>query len=422
MKRLCVSIVLLAWASLGVADEPPYPDVEWETYSAISGVGEITQTYPAPDVPNRRNLHYGGTGSPESASFEVDVANAHDNDRLAVYKLNSCGDEWIFDYWDYEDAGVSSYREGQNNWVCSPAAGTMSQGGFSSTFTPGNGVYSGITITCYVYEGTWYSYEDGNYDALVTKTWSSLNTFKVTLYLQPGNKVYAEDDANATRQLGGVTNSALDLGTIGWTGITSQPGATPNPALSGEISKSITWTTRCETDTGAVGGIMGSVSFGPYINCNGQFHAASTSAGLLPPGTDVGNVAAAFAASYNPYAGAAVLFSTWVMGSRPHTNYGLIGESIIQNGSGTPPRINFSDSVTDTGSTSVDLSSLSTSQGQSSSLPVFVVSGSINIKSKLQCNDGSIISEITGFLKTLPSSPVACGTTTWGSSRPGYGG
>jgi hypothetical protein len=394
--------------------------VYWETDTAISGVGEITQTAPAPSVPNRRNLHYGGTGSPELASFAIDVSNAHDSDRRAVYRLENCA--WVFDYWEYGDAGVSPTSDGSPNWVCSPAAGTLTQGAFTSTFTPGSGVYSGITIQCTVYEGTGYSHGDGNHDAGVTKTWSSLTTFKVTLYSQPGNKVYAEDDANPTRQFGGVVNSALDLGVIPWTGILSQPGATPTPALSGQIAKSITWNSRCETDTGVVGGIMGSVSFGPYINCNGVFHVASTTAGLIPPGGDVGNVAAAFTACYNPYAGAAVLFTSWIIGSKPSTNYGLIGESIIQNGTGTPPKINFADSVIDLGSTSMDLSPLTTSKSQSTSLPDFTANGSINIKSQLQCNDNSIICEITAFLKVDPSNPAGVGTTTWGTSRPSYAG
>jgi hypothetical protein len=296
----------------------------------------------------------------------------------------------------------------------------MTQGSFVSTFTPSDEIHSGITIGCTVYEGLIYSYADGNYDDSVDRTWSAtLNTFKVTIYSQPGNIVYSEDDANASRQFGGLSNGALDLGNINRTGVWSQPGATPTPALSGSISRSITWTTRCETASGVVRGIMGSVSFIPSIDCDGEFHVAADAIGLVPPGT-IGNVMAGFAAAYNPYAGAAVLFTNWALGSKPETNYGFIGESIIENGSGTPPRIDHTGSVLRLASTTIDLAGLSISRPQSTSLPQFTANGSIDIKTQLQCYDHSISSEVWAFLKVRPGSPVGVGATTWGSSRPSY--
>lgn len=238
------------------------------------------------------------------------------------------------------------------------------------------------------------------------------------LYAQPGDDEYWEDDPEYSKILGDTTNSALDLGRIDWTGIIAMPGATT--VLDGEVARNITWTLKCETEGSPVGSIMGSASFTPYIRSDGIFHTYSVVAGLLPPGS-VGNVIAAFAAAYNPYAGASVLFTTWALGSKPHTNYGLIGECIIENGSGTPDRINQSGSVTNLWSTSIDLSALNTSVGQSTSEPDFTVRGSFHIKAKLQCFDNSISSEITGTLKTSPSSPVGFGSSKWGSSRPSYG-
>jgi hypothetical protein len=53
----------------------------------------------------QQTLHDSGTGTSESTSFEVDVSNAHDNDRLVAHTLNPCGDKWLFDSWEYADTG-----------------------------------------------------------------------------------------------------------------------------------------------------------------------------------------------------------------------------------------------------------------------------------------------------------------------------
>ena len=236
-----------------------------------------------------------------------------------------------------------------------------------------------------------------------------------------GGKMEADEDVvgcmrREIREEAGIECKSLVLrGTINWTGILSEPGAIPSPALSGRHSKSITWNTRCESDNGIVGGIMGTVSFTPSFACTGSMKAYVIDAGLQPPGS-VGTIAAGFAAAYNPYVGAAVLFANWTLGSKSHANYGVIGESIIENGSGTVPKVDATASTTSTGPTVIiALSPLSLSVAQTAGVPDFTVRGTYDITSKLQAHDDSISSEVYAYLK-----PDVIGAMAWKSTRPTY--
>ena len=391
--------ILMASSAAGVGNE-------WVADpEGIQNVGEITKT--SPTGANSTILHYGKTESPEEANFEIDTSEATDMDS---YITPGCSE---LDPTIEEDAGLF---EDDTDWTASTGAGDILDGDYTTTFTPGDTVKSNITVKCKVFEGHSLSWDYGNHDDYVEKIWDGkLTTFMLRMLVQPGNIIYREEDADASKVLGQRGHAGLDLGTINWTGILSEPGAIPSPALSGRHSKSITWNTRCESDNGIVGGIMGTVSFTPSFACTGSMKAYVIDAGLQPPGS-VGTIAAGFAAAYNPYVGAAVLFANWTLGSKSHANYGVIGESIIENGSGTVPKVDATASTTSTGPTVIiALSPLSLSVAQTAGVPDFTVRGTYDITSKLQAHDDSISSEVYAYLK-----PDVIGAMAWKSTRPTY--
>ena len=394
--------VCAALAICGVIAAPTL--AVWTAGTGIQDVGEVTKT--SPTGANSTILHYGGTGSAETAKFAIDVSAAKDWDLCNGGPLE-------------EDAGL---HEEDTDWLVPAGAGDIDDDLFTTTFTPGNDVKSGITVKCRVYEGHSRSWSDGNFDPYVEKQYAgTLTTFMVRMLVQPGNKIFKEDELVGTKQFGFKTNAPLSLAGIDWTGILAMPDATPVPPQKGENVQAITWQTLAESDNGLVGGIRGTISFTPYITIDGKVRYGSTTAGLHPPG-DLGNVVAGFAAAYNPYVGATVLFSTWAMGSKPHTNYGVIGESVIENGEGPVPQIDRVGSVMNTPYpwtlNDVDLSALSITVAQTAGVQSFTVRGSYEMRTQLQCYDDSFICEITATLRTAVGDPH--GYARWGSSRPTY--
>lgn len=377
---------------------------EGQTKGAITGVGEITKT--SPTGASSTILHYGKTGSPQTADFAIDVSNAEDLD---------CNDETG----DKEDAGL---HEADTDWICSPQSGYIEDGRYTSEFTPGNEVKLNISIKCRVFEGHGLSHADGNNDDYVEKTWDGkLHTFMVALYSQPGDHRFTEEDTETTMQFGRQSNVNLQLPKIEMTGHHATPGAVPASPHAGANEQDITWNVVAETDTGAVGGIRGSMSFTPYIEVNGKVRLNVTWSGVLPLGS-AGTVVAAFSSAYSPYAGAAVSLASWLTGTGLFANYAVIGESIIENGSGSPQKIDFTGSTNNTPypwtDHQVDFAPLSTSVAQSTQQPSLEVRGGFSIKTQLQCHDNSGTSEISASLKGEQADPW--GDAKWGSTRPSF--
>ena len=392
--------ILMASSAAGVGNE-------WVADpEGIQNVGEITKT--SPTGANSTILHYGKTNKPEKTRFHIDTSAATDMDSFVPA---GCSDP---DPATEEDAGLF---EKDTDWIVSPVAGDIDDGDFTTEFTPGNEVKSNITVKCKVFEGHSLSWDDGNHDDHVEKVWDGkLTTFMLRMLVQPGNVVYTEEDPNPVRGLGGFGHAGLHLGKINWTGLAAKPGALPATPLSGAHARGIAWNTRCESDNGIVGGIMGTVSFTPSFVCSGLLKFRATHNGTDLFGS-LGTVAAAFAAAYNPYVGASVLFGTWALGSKSHANYGIIGESVIENGAGTTPRINVTGSVQYAPNTFTNLAPLSISVAQTTGVPDFTVKGAYDIKTQLQVHDNSSTSKITALLQ-MDTSVI--GSMQWRTTRPTY--
>jgi len=369
---------------------------EWVVYQEITGVGNISQTYPSDTVPNRRNLHYAGTGSPETASFEIDVSGVHDYD---------CDD----DDGEVEDAGL---EETSTDWWCTASTGTVTDNAYSTTFTPSSGIYSGIQIKCTVHEGHSYSYSDGNYDDPVTKTWSStLKTFKVGVKMDPGNVHFWEDDADS-EELMWLHATIGGLQAWVWTTTLGTPGQVTE---TGDLAKKdLTWEALAETDTGTVGGIMGTIDYSPRIRCNGKvrltFGRGGTTFGSL------GTLASTLVGIKNPYVGALCQCIVSSVGTKTHYKCQVLGSAVIENagdpkiGSASqyvgselfPSPVNYNlNSLNVTGSETADVGD--------------VVDGSLDFESLCEVYDNSALSYGEAHIWIIEE-----GTNYFGSSRPTY--
>lgn len=393
----CAAVAVLAAVMASAAS-----GAEWVAGDPIAGLGDISKT--SPTGPSSNNLHYGGTNNAETAKFQLDTANATDYDTCA------------------EDPGVeldAGLCEADTEWSCSTGAGTMDQGEFSSEFTPGNDVKSGITIDAKVYEGHEYSYTDGNHDVPVEVQWDyTLSTFIVGVKMDPGNVKYYEDcslggDASGSEETEKMIHlwatNAMECN-VDWTSLPGCPGQVTDPGSY--PSKNLTWKAIAETDGGSVGGIMGTIHYGPKITVSGEYECRGGGSGVPDPGS-YGTLLVTLAGVASPYAGAAASIVVTAAGSRTHFKWALAAETVIENYENA--EIDESEiAFTGSGVTEIDLSSLSLSTSIAADVND-ELKGSVDMEGLAEVYDDSVLNN--------GKAVVECsdlGQTYFGSPKPYY--
>ncbi|HIJ73800.1 MAG TPA: hypothetical protein HPP83_06830 [Candidatus Hydrogenedentes bacterium] len=210
----------------------------WEVYEGISGLGDVYKSSPAED-----DLHYGGTGSPETATFGIATAGAEDIDRAPCYYYGQ------FHHWVYADAGLNA---SQTNWQCT--AGAIDDGSFATTYTPGNTPQSGIIIKATVYDGLTYNTNDPG----VTKQYpNTITVYRVGVHLStsPGGGNYKkwedettegsvpEEDLYTNLNVSGNnTDTDIDTCTGKWTLVTDPSGCDIHGVIQASSSSSASGT------------------------------------------------------------------------------------------------------------------------------------------------------------------------------------
>lgn len=393
-----VCILVTVSGALNAADT-------WKKSDAITGVGEISKTRPTGQ--NSKILHYGGTGTPETADFEIDVSGAKDLDCNVQSKLK-------------EDAGLEA---ADTNWSVPAKSGTIVDGGFTTTFTPGDTPMSQIWVKAKVFEGHNRSWANGDNDAPVERRWDDLTTFIVGVKLDPGNLKYYEDGTLGGSGSGaGADPAVLDLGTqnlnafTDWTGILASPGDKQSKTTFPH--KDLTWTALAETDTGSVSGTMGEINYKPQITVEGRYRFFGGLAGLQPPGS-IGVAAWQFLGATNPYARAGVTLVATALGSKTQYKGGIGGQTVIQNQETKKLDVFKINEDAPT----IDLAALSIAGSTVSASVNDKVEGSVDINGVAGVYDDSRSSEGRARLTNsfgLAGPPGKHAHATFGSSKPSY--
>lgn len=371
------------WDMFATAD-----DGEWEADRSIEGVGEIEKTDPVGPFSN--NLHYAGTNTPEIATFRIDMEDAKDIDR------NS-------ETGESRDAGID---EDSTEWKVPAGSGTMTQGRFTSVFTPSSSVRQDITVEAVISEGKKLSYEDDNFDARVTKKWAeTLTTFKVGVILNPGNKTIFEDDTSSDHSIN--LGSAFMGGRIEDTGILSEPGASEE---GGELPvKSLSWQAIAATSGGQLSGIMKSIKYSPSISAQGSYRMFIVPSGLLPP--DVPNELNAFISllgKASSYVQAGISITKITAGSLKASAI-VAGNSVLENqkANEVAVQVNLRESETKT----ADMSSLSIAGSLVKAGPGDTIRGSITAQASASADDSSITSGVTVVLEEEANTSATASAT-----------
>lgn len=371
----------------------------WLVGEAISGVGEIQRV--DQDV-NTNFLHYGGTGTPETAKFKINLESAVDKD-----KRYSNG--------EIKDAGLHA---ADTTWrVKAAAAGVIVDGGVATTFTPGNTVHSNINVFATVSEGHSYSYEYGNNDKPVEVKWNeTLTTFKVGIKLDPGNHKLWEDDAAASKTV--AFKSASLSCKIGWSGLWYEGIKKKGNEYP---TKNLKWRAIAASSSGNVGGIQGSIKFTPAITAVGKYRMFGDLAGLQYPGF-AGEIVATLAGFVNPYVGAAVSLALKGMSSSKTEWIGKIaGETVIEN---DKKKTIDKESNSSSSTTTVDLAGLSINGKTLTVDKDDETRGSINIKSMVVVNDNGIANrahmKIDNYINGTLYTAAPHAKASFSSTRPIY--
>ena len=190
---LLVAVMLVLVVS-SVSQAVPDGWGPWQVYNAITGVGEVSKTSPT----GTNNLHYSGNGNPEKAAFSITTTGALDLDRRYCYSNDEIVDTQT------ENAGL---HEPSTNWICD-GTGSIDDGAFTTEYTPGATVESGITIKAKVFDGLGYNTDDTE----DTKTWfSTLNTFRVAVELQGTDSHWCYEDDTGSDKVITEYNSISEL-------------------------------------------------------------------------------------------------------------------------------------------------------------------------------------------------------------------
>lgn len=377
----------------------------WKNGPEMTGIGDITKT--SPTGVNSLFLHYGGTGTSETANLKIDTTNAVDKDVCVNDQgnpiLDSNGNQIL------ADAGICAQ---DTVWTCKATGGTCTQGGVTTTFTPGNEVASGIWIKAKVFEGHSLSWSYSYNDAPVEKTWSDqFTTFKVTVYCQPGGQKISEDAAGPQVILQGsskVITNILDLGDTGWTGALWSGGKWPVTPLSASLSYEFTLTAKAESESGQVGGIRGKMKFVPWITASGSMRSYIGAAGFAPIGAGPGSVVTGTTGACNPYVAAGGAITTWLMGTGASVNTALVGSSVIEFDPAGPKSVSYAKSA-DADNTTTSLAGLSASCTETTSMPSLQIRGSYSASTQLQASDDSITHEVYGRLNVAGAGAIQAG-------------
>lgn len=349
---------------------------EWVAYEPITA-GEITKQ--SPTGPSGNILHYAGTGTPELATFEIDVSSASDMDQ------NSATGE-------VADAGLDETR---TDWHVPAGTGTIIDGSFQTVFTPSSQVHSNITVKATVYEGPEYSAADEDPDEALTVTWpNTLTTFKVGVKLDPGNIKVWEDDSNPqeTIILGQASLSAYH----DYTGVPNIPGEITD-GEKGIPTKNVTWTAIAESDNGSVGGIQGAIAYAPSITSIGYYRVGAYRAGALQPG-DQGDIGIGLIGTAGqPYvaAGLEIIREVLNWGSLSAVSY-VAGQSVIENQG--ERHIKVKSNLADDGQKIANLPDLNIDGAEVSADVGDQLKGSFALQSEAVVYDTSISSECAAWV------------------------
>jgi hypothetical protein len=401
---------------VGLLSQPVAGDAgeQWVGDGGIQQLGNISMV--TPTGANCKNLHYGGTGSPEKATFSLDTSTVYDNHCDTVNG-------------DVEDAGLD---QTETAWTCSNAAGTMTQGSFTSTFTPGNVVKSDIQISSVVYNGEVDSYDTVT-DPTITRNWSAVTTFMVTVYYNPGGGKLAED-STATGPLV-LPQSDLDivaalqvakqyvgdaLGALNPpTGVWNSPGDLTVANNDQVCNYSGTLTTKAESDNGQVGGIRGQINFTAAIAAVGGEEVYSIYDGAPIPDTgSVGTAVVGLTGKAQPYIAAAAAITGLVTGGGTTTTAAIGANSVIQYDPSGPKSVSlvvaddfWSYFPTSNTYHTVDFSGLSSSCPEKTSLPSDSFGLSYAGKSQIQCRDDTHLAEVMFAIMQESDASLQSGKT-----------
>lgn len=373
----------------------------WKKGKPIEGVGEVTKDSPTGASSN--NLHYGKNGNQEVASFKIDVSQAKDMDE----KTFACrpGIE--------EDAGLDAGTD----WACSPEAGTMTDGEYKSIFTPGNKVKSNIWIKATVSEGHNRSFSANDLDPPVEKTWDGrLNTFMVVVHGMPDGITMSEEDTASSKVFAGL--GAADLPpSFNWSGMLATPGRCGGGDQKVNPEGGVTWTLKCETDTGLVGGIMGKQVCDPCIDTHGlavyDLRADGWMSGF---GDDSAVQVSFFRAAGGNWALLMFEVTKWLFDRDSSVNYAFTGACAIEF-TGNPKELDQRGHVVaiDAKIDVVDFSGLDCWGTVKSSQAEQLIRGNVHLAARVEGYDDDVAESVKGAIEQLcPMMAV------YGSGRPYY--
>lgn len=376
--------VTLTYKGESTADSENIHIGQWVSDKPISLVAEIDQTDPTGTA--SKNLHFGGTNSPDVATYILTIDHNRTRD---MDKCKATGEE--------KNAGVSTLSE-DIDWILVPAsAGTLVGNGLTATFTPGAVVKEGLTIKALVGEGRDYSYRCGSYDNKESVEITGINTFKVGVKLVGGgNDKFIWEDSNditLTTDIGTMDFSA----TIGWTGVIAVPGLVKKSSdFPGQGNNDYEWHAVARSENSDLTAINGTVNFTPSMAVKGKYRMYHVSAGALPPSNGPLTVVKTLASlSKNPYVVAAVdLAVTLTYGWTQKFQGALVGQSVIEEVGQGSFKYDFKEDSTE--NTMQDIgASLTIAGSLIKKAPGAVVRGSCDTGTLIAVHDGSITSEAT---------------------------
>jgi hypothetical protein len=264
---------------LALASAHAYADQALNIWAAGSRptAGGIEKTG---ELANKYGLHYAKTGNPDKADFELHPGTDVDS---RCYETPHG-----IRYWRGEEVGLDP---GDTVWECN-GMGTMTQGSYTSTYTPGDALEDGIGIRAKVGDSdTGFTGEESEFVSWLGTTGQPryLWTFRVGVkFSAQGDYWIWEDDAQATKY--SEEDNLYDLlgGAEGITVVTLQldePGKVMAPVK--RVGRTITYKAVAEREGGEDCSSYHAprgVTFAQLITLVGRFEIACEKTGKGTPG------------------------------------------------------------------------------------------------------------------------------------------